>query len=197
MFGRHHHGRQSGVHGREPFGFHGHRDHHDHGLHERGLHERGRGGRMGRFFDHGDLRLVVLKLIAEKPSHGYELIKAIETAAGGAYAPSPGVIYPTLTLLEEMGYATQTETTGSKKLFAATPEGLSHLVANETAVKAIFGRMEVSAAGSQAFSPQILRARENLKTALRLKLTAGALTPDQVAAIAQAMDAAAVAIEQA
>lgn len=152
---------------------------------------------MGRFFDHGDLRLVVLKLIADKPSHGYELIKAIEAAAGGAYAPSPGVIYPTLTLLEEMGYATQAEATGGKKLYTATPEGLSHLEANDAAVKAIFGRMEASAAGSQAFSPQILRARENLKTALRLKLTTGALTPEQVAAIAKAMDAAAVAIEQA
>jgi DNA-binding PadR family transcriptional regulator len=152
---------------------------------------------MGRFFDHGDLRLVVLKLIADKPSHGYELIKAIETAAGGAYAPSPGVIYPTLTLLEEMGYATQAEATGGKKLYSATQEGLDHLAANDAAVKAIFGRMETSAAGSQAFSPQLLRARENLKTALRLKLTAGALTPEQVTAIAQAMDAAAIAIEQA
>ena len=195
MFGRHHPGRHWGVHSREPFGFHG--QHHDHGRHERGPEGRGRGGRSGRFFDHGDLRFVVLKLIADKPSHGYELIKAIETAAGGAYAPSPGVIYPTLTLLEEMGYATQTDAVGGKKLYTATPEGLDHLAANDPAVKLIFGRMEASAAGSQAFSPQILRARENLKTALRLKLMAGALTPEQVAAIARAMDAAAVAIEQA
>jgi DNA-binding PadR family transcriptional regulator len=189
MFGRHH----RGVYGRGPFGFHGHREPHEHGHHERG----GRGGRMGRFFDHGDLRLVVLKLIADKPSHGYELIKAIETAAGGAYAPSPGVIYPTLTLLEDMGFAAQTDSTGSKKAYAATPEGLDYLAANHAAVQAIFSRMQTSAAGSQAFSPQILRARENLKTALRLKLMAGALTPEQVAAIAQAMDAAAVAIERA
>ena len=67
------------------------------------MHRGGRGG-MGRFFAHGDLRLVLLNLIAEKPRHGYELIKAIEEAAGGAYSPSPGVIYPTLTLLEELGY---------------------------------------------------------------------------------------------
>jgi DNA-binding PadR family transcriptional regulator len=199
MFGRHHQGRQRGVHSREPFGFHGRHEHGPEGRgHEGRSHEgRGRGGRSGRFFDHGDLRLVVLKLIADKPSHGYELIKAIETAAGGAYAPSPGVIYPTLTLLEETGYATQTETGGGKKLYTATPEGLDHLAANDPAVKTIFGRMETSAAGSQAFSPQILRARENLKTALRLKLMTGALTPEQVAAIARAMDAAAVAIEQA
>jgi DNA-binding PadR family transcriptional regulator len=86
---------------------------------------RGRGGRMGRFFDHGDLRFVVLKLIAEKPSHGYELIKAIETAAGGAYTPSPGVVYPTLTLLEELGYVTAGDAGGGKKLYTITAEGES------------------------------------------------------------------------
>ena len=90
MFGRHHHhrgwrGQADEHHGRHPFGFHGGPAGHHGG-------PRGRGGRMGRFFDHGDLRFVVLKLIAEKPSHGYELIKAIETAAGGAYSPSPGVV---------------------------------------------------------------------------------------------------------
>ena len=64
----------------------------------------GRGGRLGRVFDHGDLRYVLLQLIAEKPRHGYELIKAIEEKFGGTYSPSPGSIYPTLTLLEELGY---------------------------------------------------------------------------------------------
>jgi DNA-binding PadR family transcriptional regulator len=61
-------------------------------------------GRSGlrRFFAHGDLRLVILRLIAEKPRHGYEIIKAIEERVAGAYSPSPGVIYPTLTLLEEL-----------------------------------------------------------------------------------------------
>jgi hypothetical protein len=66
----------------------------------------GRGGGLGRFFAHGDLRLVILHLIADKPRHGYELIKAIEEQVAGAYSPSPGVIYPTLTLLEELGYVT-------------------------------------------------------------------------------------------
>jgi DNA-binding PadR family transcriptional regulator len=173
MFGRHHphHGRHGGHHGahfgRHPFGFHGHDGHHR------------RGGRMGRFFDHGDLRLVVLKLIADKPSHGYELIKAVETAAGGAYTPSPGVIYPTLTLLEELGYVTAADAGGGKS----------------QPVHGLFARMAEAAAQSAAFAPQIMRARENLKTALRLKLTSGALTPEQVAAIAKVMDDAAAAIE--
>jgi len=66
---------------------------------------RGRGGwRGGRVFDQGDLKYVILQLLAEKPRHGYEIIKAIEEQVAGAYSPSPGVIYPTLTLLEELGY---------------------------------------------------------------------------------------------
>src|SRR3977135_4353694 len=66
-------------------------------------HRGGRGG-LGRLFAPGELRPVILNLIAEKPRHGYEIIKAIEDQVGGAYSPSPGVIYPTLTLLEELGY---------------------------------------------------------------------------------------------
>src|SRR3954462_13018841 len=81
----------------------------------------GRGGRsgLGRFFAHGDLRLVILHLIAEKPRHGYEIIKAIEDHVAGAYSPSPGVIYPALTLLEELGYVTvSTAPEGGRKLHA-------------------------------------------------------------------------------
>lgn len=149
---------------------------------------------MGRFFDHGDLRFVVLKLIAEKPSHGYELIKAIETAAGGAYSPSPGVVYPTLTLLEELGYVTASDAGGGKKLYTIMPEGEAFLASNEQPVRSLFERMAEAAQASAAFSPQILRARENVKTALRLKLH-GQLTPEQIAAVAKVLDDAAQAIE--
>lgn len=150
---------------------------------------------MGRFFDHGDLRFVVLKLIADKPSHGYELIKAIETAAGGAYTPSPGVVYPTLTLLEELGYVVASEAGGGKKLYTITPEGEAFLADNAQPVRSLFERMAEAASTSAAFSPQILRARENLKTALRLKLHGGQLTAEQIAGIAKALDDAAAAIE--
>src|SRR5579863_4138546 len=68
-----------------------------HGRGGRGLHEHIRKRREGRVFDQGDLRFVILKLISEAPRHGYEIIKAIEEKVGGAYSPSPGVIYPTLT----------------------------------------------------------------------------------------------------
>jgi DNA-binding PadR family transcriptional regulator len=191
MFRHHHQRHEHHARSRHPFGFDGHR----HG--GRGMGGRGMDGRMGgRFFEQGDLRLVVLKLIADKPSHGYELIKAVEEAAGGAYTPSPGVIYPTLTLLEDIGYASVSEN-GGRKLYAITPEGEAFLAQNDNPVRSLFERMAAVAARSSAFSPQILRARENLKTALRMKLTDGALSAEQVAAIAEALDAAAQAVERA
>src|SRR5689334_15147786 len=89
------------------------------------------GRRFGRIFEHGDLRYVVLQMIAEKPRYGYEVIKAIEEKLGGAYTPSPGVIYPTLTLLEETGYATVSEAEGNKKLYAITEAGKAFLAENK------------------------------------------------------------------
>src|ERR1700739_4724755 len=101
----------------------------------------GRGGGLGRFFAHGDLRLVILHLIAEKPRHGYEIIKEIEEQVAGAYSPSPGVIYPTLTLLEELGYVTVSTGDGAKKLHEITEEGRAFLDANRPAVDALLASM--------------------------------------------------------
>jgi DNA-binding PadR family transcriptional regulator len=181
------------------FGFH-HDSHHRWGRHGFGghhHHRRGGRGRMGRFFDHGDLKLVILRLIADEPRHGYELIKQIEEQAGGAYSPSPGVVYPTLTWLEEMGFVTAADAAGGRKLYTVTAEGEAHLRANEAQAAGIFQRMAEAAAASAAFSPQILRARENLRTALKLKLTGGPLDKEQIAAICDALDAAAAAVERA
>jgi DNA-binding PadR family transcriptional regulator len=153
--------------------------------------------RPGRVFEQGDLRLVLLKLIADQPRHGYELIKAVEDAVGGAYSPSPGVVYPTLTLLEELGYATAREDAG-KKLYTITPEGRAHLENQAAAVSALFERIaDVATANRGRRSPQILRAMENLRMALRLKLSSGPLGEEQVQAVAAALDAAARAVEQA
>jgi DNA-binding PadR family transcriptional regulator len=174
---------------RDEFGFrgrHGGRGHHHM-----------RGGRMGRVFDQGDLRFVILGLIAEKPSHGYELIKAIEEKLGGVYSPSPGVVYPTLTLLEELGYVAVQTSEGSKKLYAITDEGTEFLAANQAVVDGIFERMaKVGASQGGGPAPQILRAIENLKTALRLRLSRGPLAAEQVSAIAAALDAAALDVEK-
>lgn len=155
------------------------------------------GGGMRRMFDQGDLRFVVLSLIAEQPRHGYDLIKEIETRLGGAYAPSPGVIYPLLTMLEEMGLARLEASEGAKKLYAITPEGEAELVANKALVESIFSRMNAfkeRSAGGRA--PQVMRAMENLRLALRLRFERGPISDEQVQAVAAALDAAAQTIER-
>jgi DNA-binding PadR family transcriptional regulator len=153
------------------------------------------GGRR-RLFDYGDLRFILLRMIMDKPSHGYDLIKALEERMGGGYSPSPGVIYPTLTLLEEQGYADVT-VDGGKKLYRATTEGVAYLQANQAAVDAIQARIDAIARERNiAPPPQIVRALENLKTALRLRLASGSIAAERVAAIAGAIDAAAAEAEQ-
>ena len=99
-----------------------------------------RGGRP-RMFEQGDLRYVVLKLLGAKPSHGYEIIKAVEERFGGAYAPSPGIVYPTLTLLEEQGLIAVVETEGPRKLYGLTDEGRAELERSAGDIDRVFARM--------------------------------------------------------
>ena len=104
----------------------------------------GRGGagfRTGRKLTSADLQLIILALLAERPSHGYELIKALEERSGGFYSPSPGVIYPALTFLEEIGYAT-VETESTRKLYRVTDAGRGHLEHNRSLVDAMLAELE-------------------------------------------------------
>src|SRR5690606_1071732 len=127
MFCKHLRKRNEERHARDEWGMGGRWGRHGfgHGKFGHGKFGHGR-GRGGRVFDHGDLRLVILALIAEKPRYGYEVIKAIEEQLGGAYSPSPGVVYPTLILLGETGLATVSEAEGNKKLYAVTAAGEAH-----------------------------------------------------------------------
>lgn len=100
------------------------------------------GGRARRMFDGGELRLVLLKLIADTPRHGYDLIREIEELTGGAYAPSPGVVYPTLTLLDEMGLIEEQKSEGAKKRFAATDAGRAHLEEYREQVDGLMARLK-------------------------------------------------------
>jgi len=100
-----------------------------------------RGFRMGRKLGAADLQLLLLHLLAEKPRHGYELIKALEERSRGYYVPSPGMVYPALTYLEELGYAA-VEAEGAKKLYRPTEEGLRHLEENREAIEAILDQLE-------------------------------------------------------
>jgi DNA-binding PadR family transcriptional regulator len=145
----------------------------------------GRGGgdfRWARKLGSKDLQLLILALLGERPAHGYELIKTIEERSGGFYTPSPGMIYPALTLLDEIGHAS-IEQEGSRKLYRITPEGQSYLDSNRVAANAILdtlsrigGRMDdvreafagVGDSDASA-SDEIHRARHALKDALRRK----------------------------
>jgi DNA-binding PadR family transcriptional regulator len=97
--------------------------------------------RGGRMFEQGDLRYVVLRLLEEKPRHGYEIIKALEERFGGTYAPSPGVVYPTLQLLEDLGYARIVPGPEGKKTYEITDAGRAHLAENQQTVDSIFERI--------------------------------------------------------
>jgi DNA-binding PadR family transcriptional regulator len=169
------------------------------GRHGRGHGRHGGGGRGGpgsRVFHHGALRLVVLALIAETPRLGYEIIKAIEERLAGSYSPSPGVIYPTLTLLQEIGHVTVEENEG-KKRYSITDEGRAYLAANQSAVDAELARMqEVSKRHGGGPAPQIIRAMENLKLSLRLRMGRGPLSDEELQAVAAAIDGAALNIER-
>ena len=105
-------------------------------------------------FEQGDLKYVILRLLAEKPRHGYEIIKEMEERFSGAYAPSAGTVYPTLTLLEDLGYATVTPQEGGKKVYAITPEGEKYLEENKSAVEDIFER--ISDFGSSFLSEAVM-----------------------------------------
>jgi DNA-binding PadR family transcriptional regulator len=134
----------------------------------------GRGGGRRRMFDGGELRLVLLKLIADKPRHGYDLIRAIEERTGGAYAPSPGIVYPTLTMLNEMGLIEEQLTEGARKLFAITPEGTAHLAEHEAEVVAMLARLDaLGAMRERTDAVPIRRALHNLRSVLQSRLGEG------------------------
>jgi DNA-binding PadR family transcriptional regulator len=158
-------------------------------------HHRG-GGRVGRFLEHGDLRFVVLALIAEAPRHGYELIKELEDRTGGAYRPSPGVIYPTLSLLEDEGFIRPVTGEAGRKLYEATDEGRAALAENQAGVDAVFGRMAEAAEGSDSTRPRIHRAMHNLGMAMGARIQRRPITQDEIDRVIAIIDEAAAAIEK-
>ena len=159
-------------------------------------HIRAGGETRSRVFDHGEVRFVILQLIAEKPRYGYEIIKAIEEKLGGTYSPSPGVVYPTLTMLEELGYAVATSR-GGKKHYTITTEGKAAVRTNKRVIDAILKRIgEAGSARGAVLAPQLVRAMENLNVALRLRLERGPPSEEEIRAIAAALDRTALEVEQ-
>src|SRR5215213_5026102 len=157
-----------------------------------------RGGRRSRrMFESGELRLVLLKLIADEPRHGYDLIRAIEDLTGGEYAPSPGVVYPTLTLLQDMGLIEEAPGEGPRKPFQVTDEGRQHLVEKAEEVAALFERLEEFAPRERSSGgPPIGRAVGNLMTALRHRIGRDGIDEELLHEIATILDEAAQRIER-
>jgi DNA-binding PadR family transcriptional regulator len=158
----------------------------------------GRRGRRGRrMFESGELRLVLLKLIADEPRHGYDLIRAIEELTGGEYAPSPGVIYPTLTLLQDMALIEEAPGEGPRKAFQVTDEGRQHLEEREEEVEALFDRLrDLAPTERETAGPAIGRAVKNLMTALSHRVGRDGLNDELLHEIAGILDDAAQKIER-
>ncbi len=158
----------------------------------------GRGGRgRRRMFGSGELRLVLLKLIADEPRHGYDLIRAIEELTGGDYAPSPGVVYPTLTMLTDMGLIEEAAAEGSRKAYAVTTEGTAHLADNKDEVEALFERLAEAAPDADGKRhPPIGRAIGNLMNALRHRVAHDGFDDALVHEITEILDDAAQRIER-
>lgn len=152
------------------------------------------GGGGGRIFGPGDLRLILLALVAEKPSHGYDLIKAVEQKFGGGYSPSPGSVYPTLTLLEDLGHVRATTTEGSKRLFEITAEGRAFLAENQTIIDGIMARVALAARAISGSTPppQIYQAMHTLRAALQLHR--GEWTEEEADRVREILELAAEAI---
>jgi DNA-binding PadR family transcriptional regulator len=156
-----------------------------------------RGRRTRRMFESGELRLVLLKLVADEPRHGYDLIRAIEELTGGEYAPSPGVVYPTLTLIQDMGFFVEAAGEGARKPFQITEEGRKHLEEREDEVEALFDRLrDLAPSERQNAGPAIGRAIKNLMTALSHRIGRDGLDEELLHEIAAILDEAAQRIER-
>lgn len=155
----------------------------------------GRGG--GRMFDGGELRLVLLKLIEDGPRHGYDLIRAVEEMTGGAYAPSPGIVYPTLTMLADMELIVEQDTPGARKVFEITQAGRDHLAERGEEIEALMTRLNgVGAMRQRAGRGPVRRAVQNLKSAIHGRMGMGDEQGDLAHQIADILDEAVRKIER-
>lgn len=154
----------------------------------------GMGGMRSRMFAQGDLRLLLLALIADHPSHGYDLIRTIEARFGGSYAPSPGTIYPTLTLLEEQDLILANTQDAGKKSYSATAKGREFLEEQSAQVQALMARIDVMArrTGHAPMPDAVMHAIHTLREAVMGR--SGSWTIDEERRVREILEAAARAI---
>ena len=144
----------------------------------------------GRVFGQGDLRYVILQLLAEKPRHGYDIIKELEERFSGAYSPSPGTVYPTLAMLEDQGFAVARNEEG-KKVYEITDEGRRYLAENRTVVDDLFER--IASVGASLFGEPMMEVHRAMRdVAAAVYAHAGqSAEPDKLRRIREALDKAA------
>jgi len=122
-------------------------------------------------FESGELALVLLHLMEAQPRHGYDLIREIETRTGGRYAPSPGIVYPTLTMLEELGQIEANPSDEAKRLFVLTVSGKARIDANRAEIDAALARLDaLRNEGERLDAGPVRRAMQNLKLVLEQRL---------------------------
>ncbi|MGE0968961.1 PadR family transcriptional regulator [Klebsiella sp. WOUb02] len=154
------------------------------------------GGRRQRFFGHGELRLVILDILTRSASHGYELIKEIESLTQGNYSPSPGVIYPTLDMLQDQGLIGVEEENGRKKI-SISEDGRRLHAENLQPLAHIQERLQARMVGYELRkNPQMKRALGNFKAVLDLKVNQQAISEAQLKQIIAVIDRAAMEISQ-
>ena len=193
-FGFHHHGR----HGHADDGRHATRGPSFGGRHGLAMwgEDQTRGPRR-RIFDGGELRLVLLRLIGDEPRHGYDLIRAIEGRTGGAYAPSPGVVYPTLTLLGDMGQIAERPDASARKIFAVTDEGTRLLDEKAGEIAELMARLDqLGVVRERTDGGSIRRAIHNLRAVLANRLGGEDVAPETIHEIVALIDDAARRIER-
>lgn len=157
----------------------------------------GRGGGRRRLFGNDALKLLLLKLIADSPRHGYDLIREIESLSAQAYAPSPGVVYPTLTLLTDMGLIVEQPGESSRKLFAITDAGAAHLADNQAVVTEALERLaSLAQRAERVDGAPIRRAMHNLSMAVRSRLEKEGADAQTMFDVASLIDEAASKIER-
>lgn len=167
----------------------GHEHGHGHGV--------GRGRRRKAIFDQAELQLLLLSLIGEQPRHGYELIGAVSALSGEAYSPSPGMIYPALTYMEESGLIAIVDEGSARKSYRLTAEGQQRAESESEQAQALRGRLEAMAHAQERTDPApVRRAMQNLKTAVLGRLSQEEVSQELMFQIVDAIDDAARKIER-
>lgn len=162
-----------------------------------GRHAHGGGGRRRKVFDSKELQLLILSLIAETPRHGYEIIRDIESRTKGAYAPSPGMVYPILTLLVDTDLAEEIDSGNARKVFSASAQGKEELSGRSQDLEVLVDRLNrLADQRERVEAAPVQKAMRNLKGALFGKLSKEGVSEDTIAAVAEIIDEAAQSIER-